>query len=554
MHHDEPVDLLIMKGPDVSDGTDAAGERHRRRIAVLGSSGGNLRSHGGDAPERLLTDVLRQIEAAGLVPAGVQFVAAQASMDGISPQAPAELWSLVDGVPAVVARGTLSEVNEAARAADARLAAQVSEGLIEGLILVSADPAGVNARTVAAAAERELPAAGTGGTSIASAQRLGIRLVAASGTTGTTSTTRAVSYVSGLARHWGLPYRPVLGGGGEGTEDDATPLGQSAWRRISIRGIMVGSLPAFIALALVLAISRIPALSGLAEVFDVLIAGLPVVLSAVAARKVSALGEVGLVAGVISGLLAASGGILGGLVSGILAGLLAAWLLRWTLARRFPATTANITTGAVAGLLPGLLVFHVLAPVTTWLGESVKLGIEAALDISPIAAGALAGAAIWFAIISGVYHAVILPLVLLEMGQKGHSFFGAIDMVCLVMVSLGITLANLVRPRTSGERALAGSGAAVNFFFGTFVEASYPFMFGDKRVFAAAVGAATVGGAVAGSFAVEASAYLPAVVAPFIATNAVGMVISMLVSCGLAFVATYLINVHALRAARRSEG
>ena len=31
--------------------------------------------------------------------------------------------------------------------------------------------------------------------------------------------------------------------------------------------------------------------------------------------------------------------------------------------------------------------------------------------------------------------------------------------------------------KASGERALAGSGAAVNFFFGTFVESSYPFMF-----------------------------------------------------------------------------
>jgi len=83
-------------------------------------------------------------------------------------------------------------------------------------------------------------------------------------------------------------------------------------------------------------------------------------------------------------------------------------------------------------------------------------------------------------------------------------------MVCLVMVSLGITLANVVRPRSSGERALAGSGAAVNFFFGTFVEASYPFMFSDRRVFATAIGAATVGGAVVGAMGVEATAYLPA--------------------------------------------
>src|SRR5699024_1835747 len=223
------------------------------------------------------------------------------------------------------------------------------------------------------------------------------------------------------------------------------------------------------------------------------------------------------------------------------------WLIGWTLARRFPATTANITTGAVAGLVPGLIVYYLLAPVTNWLGLAVKDGIEVALTFSPILAGALAGAVIWFAIIGGVYHAVILPLVLLERGPKGHSFFGAIDMVALVMVSLGITLANVLKPRTSGERALAASGAPVNFFFGTFVEAAYPFMLGDKRVFASAVTAATVGGAVVGAFGAEATAYVPAFVAPFIATSASGMVISMLTSLTIAFVLTFAINLHALR-------
>ncbi len=148
---------------------------------------------------------------------------------------------------------------------------------------------------------------------------------------------------------------------------------------------------------------------------------------------------------------------------------------------------------------------------------------------------------------------MILPLVLLEMGQKGHSFFGAVDMVGLVMVSLGITLANVVKPRTSGERALAGSGAGVNFFFGTFVEASYPFMFGDKRVFATAVGSATVGGALVGAFGVEATAYLPAVSAPFVSTNTGGMVVAMVTSALLAFVLTVAINTHYLRRAAKTQ-
>lgn len=347
-----------------------------------------------------------------------------------------------------------------------------------------------------------------------------------------------------------MKYRPVLGGSAGGSEHGT---GEAAWRRISIRGIMVGSIPAFISLALILAFSRIPGADFLTPVFDALIAALPIVIAAVAARRISGLDEVGLVAGAIAGILSQAGGILGGLVGGILAGLLASFLIKRTLAWRFPATTANIVTGALAGLLPGLLVYFALAPLTNLLGEWVKTAIEATVDFSPILAGALAGAVMWPAIIGGVYHAVILPLVLLEMSEKGHSFFGAIDMVALVMVSFGITLANVIRSRTSGERALAGSGAAVNFFFGTFVEASYPFMFGDKRVFATALLAATAGGVIVGITGSEATAYLPAVVAPFVATDVVGMVVAMLAAFGIAFVLTLAINLVATRGAKAAR-
>lgn len=526
----------------------AEGMTRTRRIAVLGSSGGNLRSHGGNDPAKLLGDIRKQVEAAGFTLAEIQFVAAESSMDNVSERTEASLWTLVGDAPvtniAPIAAGSLAEMNELARERDELLAAQIAAGEVDALILVSADPSDTNSKAVVAAVAAGLPAAGTGGTSIATAQQLGLNLVSASGTTGTTSTTRAVAYVSGLAKHWGTRYRPALGA------SMASSANEPAWKRISIRGIMVGSIPAFITLALILAVSKIPMLAGLSEVFDLLIAALPVVVAAVAARKISGLDEVGLVAGAIAGILAQPGGILGGLVGGILAGLLASWMIRLFLGWRFPATTANIFTGALAGALPGLLVFYLLAPFTNWLGFSVQEVISWAVEFSPLLAGAIAGIVIWPAIIGGVYHAVILPLVLLEMSEKGHSFFGAIDMVALVMVSLGITLANLVAPRTSGERALAGSGAAVNFFFGTFVEASYPFMFGDKRVFGVALGAAAVGGAVVGLVGAEATAYLPAIVAPFVSTTVWGMVLAMAVGAVLAFVGTLLVNLAARRKAR----
>lgn len=535
----------------MAEDSSGATSAYTKTVAILGSSGGNLRSQGGADPRSLIEAIVKQARAAGLAISNVQFVAAASSMDGISPHSPAALWELVDGEPSVTFSGPLGEVNEAAVAIDAAVAQGISEGTIDGLIIVSTDPKGVNSQALKAAAEAAIPVAGTGGSSIARAQQLGVNLVSVSGTTGSTSTTRAVSYVSGLSRHWKLPYRPALGS--TPTEADAGMDESPAWRRISLRGIMVGSLPAFIAMALVLALSKIPVLAGLAPVFDALIAGLPIVIAAIAARKVSGLGEVGIVAGALAGILSQAGGIIGGLVGGILAGLIASELLKWTLRWRFPVTTANIVAGALAGLVPGLLVYFLLAPATAEVGNGVKSAIEWAVAVNPLLAGALGGLAMWPAIMGGVYHSVILPIVLLEMGEKGHSFFGAIDMVALVMVSFGITMANVLRPRTSGERALASSGALVNFFFGTFVEASYPFMFGDKKVFGIALLAATAGGTIVGASGAEATAYLPAFVTPFISTNGGGMLLAMLTSASLAFILTFMANTLAVRNARGPE-
>lgn len=91
--------------------------------------------------------------------------------------------------------------------------------------------------------------------------------------------------------------------------------------------------------------------------------------------------------------------------------------------------------------------YYLLSPLALAAGDYIKLAIEATLAFSPILAGLLAGLVIWPAILGGVYHAVILPLVLLEMEKSGVSFLGAVDMVGLVMVAAGINLANVIAPR-----------------------------------------------------------------------------------------------------------
>ncbi|MCU6339878.1 PTS sugar transporter, partial [Enterobacter quasiroggenkampii] len=131
-----------------------------------------------------------------------------------------------------------------------------------------------------------------------------------------------------------------------------------------------------------------------------------------------------------------------------------------------------------------------------------------AISTSSMLAGLLAGLLIWPAILGGVYHAAILPIVLLEMERTGNSFLGAVDMAGLVMVSAGITLANIIAPRDKGEAAVAVPGFLINIGFGTFVEAAYPFMFSNKFIFGGAIVSAGLGGLLVGMFEVQGTAYV----------------------------------------------
>ena len=515
-----------------------------KRIAVVGSSGGNLYSIGGKEPYKLLEEIRQQAEAADIEVADVVFVAAKQSMDSAGDRTQAELisWDAEAGEPAGRGQDALPEVNKQAAAADQALAGAIERGEIDGLVLVSADPKGTNAASVAAAAGKNLPVAGTGGSSMAYTKALGAHVIATSGTTGTTNRTRAVAAISAFSRLWGLKYRPVIGRKTAGAEG-----GDNVFSRISLRGIMIASLPGFIAMALVLALSKIPGTEGLSSAFDLLIGALPVVVAAMAAKQVSGLDEVGIVAGIVAGVLSTDGGVIGGLVGGVLAGILAYYLVRWTFRMNFPATTVNIVAGGVSGLLAGFFVFFLIAPGALWVGESIRGLIESALDYNAMLAGAVAGLLIWPAIIFGVYHAAILPIVLLEMEQAGNSFLGAVDMTGLVMVSAGITLANILFPREKSEATLAAPGFLINVGFGTFVEAAYPFMFSDKLVMIGAILSAGVSGLVVGLFGVRGTAYVPSVVAPTVSNSPWGFVLSMLV----ALVAAFLFTTAANRLAKR---
>ncbi|GAB6106682.1 hypothetical protein [Fusibacter bizertensis] len=508
-----------------------------KKIAIIGSSGGNLYNLGGKEPHKLLNEILQQADSAGILVTDIVFVGANMSMDKASDSTQARLITIDTNIT-MGDYEKLNVVNEKAKQSDEMLAQKILGNEIDGIVVMSADPSNVNKASLEAAAKTRIPIVGTGGTSMAKLQNIGANILAVSGTTGTTNRTRAISAISSLSKAYGIKYKPVIGT----SSSSSTEIPSNIKDRISIRGIMMASLPGFIAMSLVLALSKISFLSEFEELFNILINILPVIVAAIAAKQVSGLDEIGIVSGIVAGALSTQGGIIGGILGGVLAGVLASYLIRKSFDLKIPGTTANLIGGGLSGLIAGLVVYFLIAPIALALGNGIRDLIEGALAFSPILAGLLAGALIWPAILGGVYHAAILPIVLLEMEKTGMSFLGAVDMVGLVMVSAGITLANIISPRHKENRSLAVPGFLINIGFGTFVEAAYPFMFSSKYVMGIAILSASVGGLLVGVMGVFGTAYVPSVVAPGLSNSPLGFAICMIISMLISMTLTILAN------------
>ncbi|HMM31921.1 MAG TPA: PTS sugar transporter, partial [Clostridia bacterium] len=68
-----------------------------KKIAILGSSGGNLYNLGGKDPYKLLGEIKLQCQAANIEVGGVVFIGANASMDAVTKETTAALYTLSEG-------------------------------------------------------------------------------------------------------------------------------------------------------------------------------------------------------------------------------------------------------------------------------------------------------------------------------------------------------------------------------------------------------------------------------------------------------------------------
>ena len=125
-----------------------------KKIAFIGSSGGNLYKQGGNNLSAMMKEICGQTTAADMEITFVQYVLASGSLDNVGPDSPATLYTWNGTEVQAVFQGTLTEVNVEAAKVDAKLAKKIDDGEIDGVMFVSASPDGANRQAMEACASR----------------------------------------------------------------------------------------------------------------------------------------------------------------------------------------------------------------------------------------------------------------------------------------------------------------------------------------------------------------------------------------------------------------
>ena len=533
--------------------------RDGKRVILIGSSGGSTNRSTAVEEFENISSQLAQLPNVSLD--GVCFVEASFPLDQ-SATTPVNLWSSKSNeTPKICARDSLGTVNCLAEDLNKKLAQRVRKGEIDAIISTSADFVGkVNNAVLDAAVATGTPMLGTGGTSLGIAVEAGATLLQLSGSVSTTAESRAIAAAAALARHWKLPYTPKL----PTPETDPLPI-LDAILPLALTFSILTALSTKLTYLLSTAatapqpspwwrpsaapLPSLPTVTLASRLADASRIGLPIALSAVAARRTAQLGDSGLLAGVLAGALtvAYDGAGIAALIGGMCAGLSCRRVLGATHAVGLPATASTLLTvggsGVAGGLLGSLLVYP------TSVAASLLRSLLHAPASLPLALrgllGALLGVLTKWGSINGYYHSVHFPLILLEM-EGGHlSLLGAYDACCLCGVCAGVMAAVAITSKAKAEASAAKSAFKINFFLGDYVEACYPYMERSAKVNAAAYLGAALSGAVllassTGEAVTRSSAYLPLPLAVAISDGVAAMALAVSLAVGVPCVLSFL--------------
>ena len=389
--------------------------------------------------------------------------------------------------------GTLREVNEVYRKLDTeKMTPMIQSGEINGMICISCDPLDVNKSSLEAAGMKGIAVTGSGGTSLSAAVvKYDLNLVGnAGGSVATTTYTRAVSYCYALANAWGsnISYSPFNEPISKDTNENDKP------EKPHIRSVLDSCVPAFIAVCVtshLLCCSYFEKnsvfLSNLCQT------ALPMVCCVVCTSSYAPHHKtIALMAACIASSVC-QGSILAGLVAGKMVSWLVDHILFTCIRLDIPATATNILTAGGSGSITAVVLHYSYAiQILSKLTDLIRYVVQSnpLQDTMIPGYGFLIGCIFCYGSKIGWYHAIFLPIILMEMEQGQASIYGAIDECTLVLVSAGICFGNILfsyfQPASTalskGDVSISKRGLQINMLYGDFIEAAYPFMERSKVV------------------------------------------------------------------------
>jgi hypothetical protein len=478
-------------------------------VLILASSGGGTATLGHTEPATLLQAIDDELSSIHAFVATVLYVALEdgSSMDFAK-------WSESQGILYVArtrssrrerlavlpeTQDTLDNVNQyiAKQQYDEYFAAMIKKRNISALVCISFAPF-LFPKTLAAAASAKIPVTGSGGTSLSqAASQHNLLLVGnVGGSVATTTRTRAVSYTSALAQHWKRPYQPHSSRRKERQRQQQAP---------SITSVLNSCLGVFWGVCLLkhvtnylLANELLQAsiihsdyllLKQLLETFAI-----PMACSVIMATSSNSTTNhhqysPGMIMAAILAATTSSQSLLGGLLSGKLVNLFWERLVFQCVQRNVPATMTSLLSSGGLGAVIALLLLP-MVPLFRMCTQYIRLAISWTVSAGHVGSYRFVFGGVW-GILScygskvGYYHAVHLPLILVEMELGDPSFLGAVDELTLVLVCAGICMGRLLIIRVSAisttsnvvaDRKLCQRAVTLNLLCGDFVEACYPYM------------------------------------------------------------------------------
>jgi hypothetical protein len=506
-----------------------------RLVALVGSSGGGTATLGHTDPSEFFRIIQQELDTMS-EPVHLScalFVALNSGGMDFTKQGDSATLYQISGDTQRQHYGSLEVINERVQEMEKELARDIEEGKIHGLISVSCKVS-LFSNTLQAAADKQIPMTGTGGSSLSlAAATYKLHLVGnAGGSVATTSRTRAISYCFALAQDWKLHYAPW-----KAKSKKTYPTWKS---------VLNSCLPAFWGVALCKRLLLAAALHDLLPEAGILLEALesfalPTACAVVMAS--SRRNSSNVIMGAVLASMACRRSILGGLLAGYFVAffeerLLYLCILRWNV----PATMSNLLTTGLVGVFVATLLVPVagyLREITHWARTVLILAIveprQDEYENLRIIGLALLGFLFCYGSKVGWYHSLFLPIILIEMELGDASIFGAMDQLTLVLVSAGICAGKYIVG--GSDLALVRRGLAINLLCGDFIEACYPFM--EEHILI------NLGGYLASGWSVsmltsecKSSAYLPFPIAILLAEDWSQIALASLIAMGIPFVAT----------------